>query len=178
MHISKALVEINKLIAESELEYHYNRKAQLHTLHIYGALSAIPSLKNSKLPNKNFINPKVRNRLIGLTKLFNATVTAPVTFKPKQLVFCLVMLGKKCRVRDTDNALASIKDWLEPPTKRNRNKSRGWGIGLVNDDAYVHGICLRQKDFGYNDSVTSIYLLPFEDLLLPLENLIGEITQR
>lgn len=128
----------------------------------HGKLAAIPSLKNSKIPGTNFINPDVRARLDAMTRLFHdvTKLNAPAAYGSDR-VWCVVILGSACRVRDDNNAFTAVADWLEPKTKANRNKPRGWGVGLVDDDAQVKGFAIKAKDLNRNERDTHIRICPW-----------------
>ena len=131
------------------------------SIEFQGKLALVPSLKNSKLPGFNFTNPDVLSRLIAMTAMYNASPEAATigTFGTKMLWVTLI-LGKRPTVFDPDNALASVKDWLEPPMKPGKRK-RQWGIGLTDDDRWVRGVALHAKDLGLSDASTRIYVQPW-----------------
>jgi len=108
---------------------------------ITGELSRIPSLKNSKLPGRNFINPDTMQRLKALDVLYFQAVAArlgSLSFGTEE-VLGLLICGKRPVRFDLDNCAAAVKDWLEPATKR----GRGWGVGLVEDDARLNILPVR-----------------------------------
>lgn len=102
----------------------------------HGELARLPSLKNSKLPGKNFINPDTLDRLQAMQVHFERSArvypSKALHFQKEPLVALLVCSKRKTRF-DLDNCAASVKDWLEPNTKR----GRGWGVGVVEDDSQL-----------------------------------------
>lgn len=131
-----------------------------YMLSIKGTAANIPSLKNAKLPGKNFLNSSVRNQLQALTWLFNCQLNKFGHFPryKNTNVFMMVVLGNKSKLIDDDNCLASLRDWLEPPTKN--NKDRGWGIGLVNSDRYITSIAVNHRIVRGEEGRTLIGLCP------------------
>lgn len=134
-------ISVQELLLGSEMKifhiYDYNTNYSTYLrIVIRGLLARVPSLKNGKLPGSNFLNQVTRNKLIALTILYNKTIDRPVTFKKKEILYCCVLLPNKSRI-DEDNGYASIKDWLEPSLKA--EKERGWGIGVVENDKYLTG---------------------------------------
>jgi hypothetical protein len=118
-----------------------------------GPVANIPSLKNAKLPGKNFLAPSVIARLKVMDACF-ATALEMSGFKGllsfgKKDVALVLVCGKRRVAFDTDNCLATVRDWLEPRTKKvGKAKQRGWGIGLVENDRQIRGLAVYDKDLG------------------------------
>jgi hypothetical protein len=143
-------------------------------LEIRGDLAAIPSLKNSKIPGTNFINPLTLARLKALGSLFTAAwfeefatadhkLALPATFGKEEL-FAILICGKRPRRFDTDNAFAAIRDWCEPPAKLNRKHARGWGVGIVADDSQISGLAINETDLGCSTGRTIFILARLADV--------------
>lgn len=122
-----------------------------------GALSKIPSLKNSKIPGKNFISNKAQGQLKAMTDLFKHSLCNRTAPKFDEDIFVSVIIGAGSRV-DEDNGFAAIKDWLEPKSKN----ERGWGIGLVDDDKVITGYAIHGKRIGVEISPTIITVRPYQ----------------
>lgn len=140
---------------------------------VSGPAARIPSLKNSKLPGKNFLPPSTRRRIEALDILFEQSALE-IGDKLKRYgetpVFCRVLLGAGNQA-DEDNAFATIKDWLEPSCKMNRGKRRGWGVGLVADDKQVFGYAIYKSRFGDTSRDTTIAICPLADAISDIEKL-------
>lgn len=129
-----------------------------------GPAAAIPSLKNAKMPNQNFLNPKVIARLVALDVMFERAVKesgAKLCF-PAGPVWVTLLLGRRAVAFDADNCLAAIMDWLEPNTKSNRGNLRGWGVGLVTNDRYSSGLAVKASDLGLTTESTLIIVSRLE----------------
>lgn len=131
-----------------------------YLISIKGPAANIPSLKNGKLPGRNFINNNVKQHLQALTWLFNCNYNKYGHFPTfgDTNVFMMVVLGNKSKLIDDDNCLAAVRDWLEPPTKSGID--RGWGIGLVNSDRYVTGAAVSYRVVRGEEGRTLIGLCP------------------
>lgn len=122
-------------------------------LEFSGPIAHIPSLKNSKLPGRNFINPTTAARLKVMDYTYKQSIEKtglriPISFGNDDVALVVVCASRKVSF-DTDNCLATIRDWLEPPIKKvGKGKGRGWGVGLVNNDRQVKGLALYDKDLG------------------------------
>jgi hypothetical protein len=118
---------------------------------IGGALARIPSLKN----NRQFggVDRTVLDKLKALDSMFRRHVNCDdTTFFGDQEVFLFAVFGDRGGTKfDEDNALTTVKDWLEPLSKcvgRTSKRGRGWGIGLVNDDSQVRAFVLPERYLG------------------------------
>lgn len=143
-----------------------------YLIRIWGEAALIPSLKNSKMPGKNFINPEVTAKLIALTGLLAPYSDFIIPYEPRELVWCTVILAQRPTTFDTDNGFAAIKDWLEPTGKKGK-RDRKWGIGVVDDDRWVRGVCYHCSDFGIRSNCTVIVLQPFNSVVNELKLLHG-----
>lgn len=137
-----------------------------------GTLARIPSLKNGKVPGKNFLKAEVKTRLTAMTELYNAFM-GERSAKYTGQVFCLIILANSVRA-DEDNCLASIKDWLEPPIMR--NKDRGFGVGLVDNDKNVNGYCVYAKRLNLLKNSTYIRVCPWAQVHNSMVRLCGELS--
>ncbi len=137
-------------------------------IEFHGELARIPSLKNSKIPGKNFLNPDVEARLIAMTELFNAQIYEQGSAEYFKLKFgtnkvsALVICGKRSNSFDPDNCLSSVKDWLEP--RLMRGKTRSFGVGLVDNDRFITGYSLHSWQTGLEHSHSTIILRPWESV--------------
>lgn len=115
----------------------------------YGPAALIPSLKNSRITGKtgrSFPNKKVIAAVRAMDILFAAACEHPIYYGEID-VFCLLILGNRPATFDADNALTTVKDWLEPRKMKGGRTIRDWGIGLVEDDRYVSGMALHSRKF-------------------------------
>lgn len=118
-----------------------------------GKLASLPSIKNSKRMTADghlIINSDYRARLKALDALFFQKIGNRNFAFGKTPVWCSVVCGKRKVRFDSDNCFSSITDWLEPSVKgvKNQAKQRGWGVGIINDDAQLTGICLKAEHLG------------------------------
>lgn len=136
-------------------------------LQIYGTLSNIPSLKNAKLPGKNFLNGKVLGKLKALSDLYERTYAATpyrLNFHDQKL-WVVAVLSNATKANDEDNVFAAIKDWLEPRArvlkKKKVIKDRGWGIGAIVNDRQVNGFAIKTAATGVDSDYTRIIIRPW-----------------
>ena len=132
-----------------------------------GPAANIPSLKNSKIPGKNFVNPSTMARIRLMDYLYENSlkkcqIPAPITFG--QLPVALMLICAKRKVHfDTDNCLATVRDWLEPKTKKvGKGKQRGWGIGIVENDRQIRGFAVYDKDLGLDLKKSILIIQPYD----------------
>lgn len=122
-------------------------------LELSGPIAHIPSLKNSKMPGKNFTNPDVMARLKVMDYVYKESISKtgvhfPVSFGGEDVALIVVCARRKVAF-DTDNCLATVRDWLEPSSKTvGKGRARGWGVGVVNNDRQIKGLALYDKDLG------------------------------
>lgn len=127
-----------------------------------GDAAKVPSMKNSKLPGKNFINPEAKARVVGLTTLYRDKASHISARFGKEPVFLVVIHGDRKTAYDADNALTTIRDWLEPSTKEKGGTTtqRGWGIGVLDDDRFCVGaMSLQWSQLGRKDNRTQIIIM-------------------
>ena len=121
----------------------------------------IPSLKNSKLPGRNFINPETLDRLKAMDALF---LRSTRVYRRDRLSFAgqevggILICSKRPTRFDLDNCVASLKDWCEPPTKR----GRGWGVGLVDDDSKLNIFAVHAGQVGRTLDHSILILQPWD----------------
>jgi hypothetical protein len=143
------------------------RQIQRIKLELSGPIAHIPSLKNSKLPGRNFINPDTLARLRVMDYVYKQGImktglNVPVTFGKDEVALIVVCAKRKVSF-DTDNCLATVRDWLEPSTKPvGKAKSRGWGIGIVDNDRQIRGMALYDKDIGLTLDKSIIVIQRFD----------------
>lgn len=132
-------------------------------LSLQGKAKDIPSMKNSKIPNTNFLNPNILCRIKALDILFKRLLRTILSnsFPTKESISLIILNGKRNVNFDPIGCLETIQDWLEPDTKKvGKSGIRGWGVGLIeNDSQVVFGVSLRKKDLGMTDiDSTEIYI--------------------
>lgn len=149
-----------------------------------GQVGDIPSLKNSKMPKTNFMNPQTKLR-IGVMDILFAMGAAKLRFKKRitfgsQPVALLVVCKSRSRSFDPDNVLATVKDWLEPRFKQvgRQRKNRGWGVGVVDNDSQITGICIKDSDLGLNLDKTIIVVRRFNANWNKMQDVINEFFMR
>lgn len=130
---------------------------------VSGKLASFPAIKNSKhiLPNgRVVINSDYQARLKALDKLFFEKSFQKNCSFGTTPVWCSVVCGKRNVRFDADNCFSSMTDWLEPNFKivNNKKNQRGWGVGVVEDDSQVSGICIKGVSLGLStsDSIISV----------------------
>ena len=111
-------------------------------IEFHGELSRIPSLKNWKLPGKNFVNPDVMARIQAMDILYQKAhqeLKAPVFNFEDEPISVLCICGKRPRTFDPIGCAETVMDWLEPATqlKGRAKKPRGWGIGITKNDKHI-----------------------------------------
>jgi hypothetical protein len=123
-------------------------------IRITGEAARIPSMKNSKLPGKNFANPDFKARVKAMDILFRAAVLSakidPWALYYGGRVSVSVFNSKRSARFDPIGALETVQDWFEPASKPvgAAKKPRGWGIGLIADDNQISlGISVRVEEF-------------------------------
>lgn len=124
-----------------------------------GSLAKIPSLKNQKLPGRNFISNNAQGKLRAMTALFQHRARQQkinLSFG-NQDVYLQVLIGEGSRV-DEDNGFAAIKDWLEP------NHGRNWGIGIIDDDKYITGEARHVRRVDSTAKKTTIIIRPYYEV--------------
>ena len=160
-----------------------------------GEAAKIPASKNRRISLKSgrsIPNSKTTGYFWAMDSLFQAASLAvkaeakhdrfPVPMRwyapeYKDLsLFVLVISCKRSAVCDLDNVLVSVRDWLEPSGKLKGGKnSRGWGIGLVDDDKHVQGMVVPSKLCGLESEVTRILIRPLECVRPQLTNFLAGV---
>jgi hypothetical protein len=148
------------------------RCKRLH-IKIMGKAAAVPSLKNAKIKGTNIVNPRVRARLQVMTDLYNTVAKDVYHFGDTEL-FALILCSYRGRSFDEDNAMTTIKDWLESPLIRGKN--RGWGVGLTENDKYVNAYARKQKKGEQGSDCTHIILTPAEYIEHDIKELMNKLT--
>jgi hypothetical protein len=148
-------------------------------IEISGRAAKIPALKNDKRIVKNgmITGKETKAVLECLDKLYSdglkrAKVEGSISFGDQE-VFVLAVLGNRCNRLDSDNCLATIRDWLEPHIKASRN--RGWGINLIDNDRQVTGMAIRASTFGIITDKTTIYVTRLVDKESLLSKFVNQV---
>ncbi len=136
---------------------------ELDTIQILftGSLARIPSLKNSKIPGRNFISNTTQGKLKAMTAFYELRTKNKFQFGKDVMLYLQVLLCKGSRL-DEDNGFAAVKDWLEPKTMRNR--FRGWGIGLTENDKFITGEARHGWRIGLELPYTIITIRRYDDV--------------
>ena len=136
-----------------------------------GALAHIPAIKNNRHPSFPGIDRRVLGFLHAMDQMFIKEAVhqklrlSDLSFGDQMAHVNLVVGGRASA--DEDNAMSTIKDWLEPRTKivGGKNKHpRGWGIGLVNNDNQLRGYPLKSDDLALNMNYTRIVIRPWDQI--------------
>jgi len=173
---------VGKILKESTLKLYptFNSLGWLQSLVIEldGLLARVPSLKNSKLPGRNFMAPHCSDYLRALDTAYTKAVIegafdAEVTFLSEPL-FMFVMHGRRPQYFDEDNATSTLKDWLEVTTKQvgKKVRDRGWGAGITENDRLVTAWPIRATDLGMSITKTTMYIT----LLSDAREMMAEVT--
>ncbi len=154
-------------------------------IELHGILAQIPSLKNS---SHQFGGISIRelSAIKAMDRMFIESVKQQ-GFTQKQLSFgnqmihIALIVGSGARATSNeDNAMTTIKDWVEVPTKIVGGKKkgfRGWGIGLIKDDIQARGYPLKHSDIGVNQTCTSISIRPWTDVQTDAVNFMAQCRQ-
>lgn len=131
-----------------------------------GSAARIPAAKNSKIPGLNIPNPETLAKVATLDALWFQRFgdgNAP-TFG-REPVFVVVISGSRGgRSFDTDNVYTTVRDWFEPRTKPVGKRTRGWGIGLVENDAQIRGVSVLASDLGLATDRTFILVTAWRNV--------------
>ena len=135
-------------------------------IEIHGALAQIPSLKN----NRQFggIDFRTLAAIRALDSMFAKAIAEQNISQSKisfgsEMIHIAIIAGGRATANE-DNAMTTIKDWLEPRTKaigRKNRRDRGWGIGLIQDDIQARGYALKASDVGLSQNYTAISIQPW-----------------
>lgn len=150
-------------------------------IEFHGECARVPSLKNSKIPGHNFTNPDVRARLQAMDAVFKRELEAqgnPKVYFGTNHIHITAIFADRSRATNEDNLMSSIKDWLEPAWKEKggKRKSRGWGVGIIDDDIYAHGYPVVSKMLNCQVSHTTIIIRPLEDMRKALVQFVTEAS--
>jgi hypothetical protein len=157
-----------------DLIYSLDQAGALKSLkmEIHGKAAQIPSLKNRKRHGGKvpFLDPAIKYRIRVLDYLYNKTLSQhdipPFSWGTQKVVLIVICARRKVSF-DADNVLTTVRDWLEPSVKKfgkGAGKSRGWGIGLVDNDKYITGLVFTDRDLGLNLDHTLIFMRPWSDV--------------
>lgn len=141
-----------------------------------GKLARLPSLKNSRIPG-TFFNPDTHAKLHAMTILAQREIQrlGLVLSFGDVPVSAMLICGQRNTDFDTDNCLASIKDWLEPASKEvggKKKRERGWGIGVVPDDKQITGYALHSEQTVIAHEYSVLIVKPFDDVRESIINLV------
>lgn len=127
---------------------------------ISGALAHIPAAKNRKVMTKfGLVNSADTNNFLKALTLLVGGQLEPRDRFGDSSVYVAIACAARRRSFDTDNVYTTIRDFLEPAEtkKGGATKSRGWGIGLINDDnQVVSGSCWNAEVIGAATDRTTI----------------------
>lgn len=146
-----------------------------------GELANLPNLKNRKIPGKVFTNPDVEGKLLAMDQLFCAAAEGKKLSFGSQEVFILLICANRPRSFDVDSCMVTVRDWLEPNTKivGKKVRSRGWGIGVLNDDKQARGIAIKWSDLGFPQcDFTYIEVMLWRDISTFLLEFLTKICRR
>jgi hypothetical protein len=148
---SEIMVNAQFVETESELQ-------QLSQIWIefHGALANIPAIKNNRHPRFPGIDKTILCKLKAMDILFvrecqSQGLSSHMLNFGSDMVFVTLVTANTKRLSNEDNAMTTVKDWLEPRSKIVGGKKkawRGWGIGLIHDDIQARGIALKSEDLG------------------------------
>lgn len=133
---------IRKLLNRSSIRVKIDQGRRCIGFHILGALANIPSLKNSRYKHVNHRTEckiKALHLLLERLKAENPAMRLPF-FGAGEQVFVVVVNGKRNRKFDLIGPLETVQDLLEPASKivgQKRKRARGWGWGIIQDDAQI-----------------------------------------
>jgi len=160
---------------------HGEHHPKLLHIEFHGELAKIPSLKNSKLPGMNFVNPDVTARLKAMDELFNREIHEAGyenwSFGIEH-IHVTAIFSDRDRAVNEDNLMSAIKDWLEPSTKPvgKSRSNRGWGVGVVQDDYYAHGYPVVGEMLGLHPTHTTIIIRPLSAMREALCNFVAQAS--
>lgn len=149
-----------------------------------GKLSAIPSIKNAKeikyhngrpylINNKNTMDHLAAMDILFKRKLDSLNISK-LTFGESK-VFVLLLCAKRSQKFDPINTCETVQDWLEPSHKTSGSKAgntRGWGVGVIENDSQVTSLAMHQKDAGGDESSTRIIIVPLNSIIKNLTELV------
>ncbi len=166
-------------IQNSSMTVRAVRPSEQIQIELYGELARIPSLKNSKIPGKNFTNPDVTARIKAMDFWFTEAMKRAgiswIRFGDEQLAV-IVICAKRSRSFDPIGCAETICDWLEPASKPvgRQGKGRGWGVGLTNNDRFITPIAIHSHQTGLELSHSVVIVRPWRGVR---EQFLNFITQ-
>lgn len=128
-------------------------------IEFHGEAGRIPSLKNNKA-NAGWLTKDVKARIYNLDRCWERDISQRIDYGDELLSGVLICGDRGRRRFDTDNCSTTIRDWLEPGTKQagRTRRSRGWGVGMVEDDTNVRILPLKAADLGREDKHSTLIL--------------------
>lgn len=130
-----------------------------------GGISAVPSMKNRKIPGLNMPNPRVIGQMKLMTDLYlrEAAGRAP---KFDEKVALLIVAAARSRSFDLDGVTTSICDWLEPAGKLvgKARRPRCWGIGLIPNDSWIVPLTIPAEMTSFEPTRTHIIVRPLSKM--------------
>lgn len=145
-----------------------------------GDAARIPNLKSNKMPGHSFVNPETVARLVAMDKLYlDAWRSTGLDCNfGDDAVFITLFNGRRSCQFDVDNCLVTLRDWLEPPTKKvgTAHKFRGWGVGAINNDSSARGISLKWSDLDLDFDFTYIEITRLSAAREHLSDFLGKMT--
>ena len=174
-----------RVLVESEMVLHWRGGAleggkyfpDYFEIELHGEAAKIPATKNSRIPirgNRSILNHSTLGHMQALDALYETREPVYRPYFGKRPVFLLVISCKRSASCDLDNVLVSVRDWLEPSSKgKGGAKKRGWGIGLVEDDRQITGVCVASSLLGLELDYTRIIIRPMESVRESLINFVA-----
>lgn len=164
----KKLSLTNQIIKESDCMVSVIENGrQLESVYIEfsGKCAEIPSIKNQR--RGHWLEYSAQSKLKAMDALYTKEL-----MKLKKLalsfgdipVSVLVICGERKRQFDALNCADTIADWLEPSEKQGRGKSRGWGIGLIDNDNQAHISAYHAEWINWNTTATTIIVRSWESV--------------
>lgn len=164
--------KIKELCDKSNCEILISEKDRKVEILISGELSSIPSIKNAKeikyhngrpylINSKNTMDHLIAMDILFRRKLDSLNVSK-LSFGDTK-VFLLLLCAKRNRLFDPINTCETVQDWLEPSHKTSGSKlgnTRGWGVGVVNNDSQITSLAMHQSDVGGDESISRIIIYP------------------
>jgi len=146
----------------------------VHT-QLKGPIANIPALKNQKINGTNILRGESKALLALMSHLFQKSLQFQVPrFEIGELVFCVIFCAYRKNSFDEDNVATTVRDWLEP--RHIRNKDRGWGIGLVDNDRFVQALAVKKAKTAKNPDLTEIFIVPLASILSARDAFLSHIV--
>ena len=174
-------------MTRSELREMYIRDSEIFVLHesgngpkpdplvieLHGELAAVPAMKNSNRMRGSGgfgLDKRTLAKLEALDILWDREMqdrAIPISYGTEHM-HCVLINGERDYSFDSDGCATTIKDWLEPREKHSgkrgegKSKGRGWGIGVVDNDAHVTCYPLYSWQTGLGRNHTTLIIRPWE----------------